>query len=144
MNENVFLVNQSIVSFAKMAIDKSDGSIQKYRADNSVYRTVKVLLAVLKYECEHSCNMDSYVGFIRDLIGMMAKHADENEYTIELDVHSIMSDLPNMSVYGIQITLMQISTNIALYEILHGEYLNYKYQNKECDEQFLLKKIDVE
>ena len=140
MNENVFLVNQSIVSFAKMAIDKSDGSIQKYRADNSVYRTVKVLLAVLKYECEQ----DNYVGFIRDLIGMMAKHADENEYTIELDVHSIMSDLPNMSVYGIQITLMQISTNIALYEILHGEYLNYKYQNKECDEQFLLKKIDVE
>ena len=144
MDKNVFLVNQSIVSFAKMAIDKSDGSIQKYRADNSVYRTVKVLLAVLKYECEHSCNMDNYVGFIRDLIGMMAKHADENEYTIELDVHSIMSDLPNMSVYGIQITLMQISTNIALYEILHGEYLNYKYQNKECDEQFLLKKIDVE
>ena len=144
MNENVFLVNQSIVSFAKMAIDKSDGSIQKYRADNSVYRTVKVLLAVLKYECEHSCNMDSYVGFIRDLIGMMAKHADENEYTIELDVHSIMSDLPNMSVYGIQLVLMQISANIALYEILHSEYLNYKYQERNDEEEFLLKKIDAE
>lgn len=142
MNENVFLVNQSIASFAKMAIDKSDGSIQKYRADNSVYRTVKVLLAVLKYECEHSCNMDNYVGFIRDLIGMMAKHADENEYTIELD-RNIMADLPNMSVYGIQITLMKISANIALYEILHSEYLNYKYQERD-DEQFLLKKIDAE
>ena len=142
MNENVFLVNQSIASFAKMAIDKSDGSIQKYRADNSVYRTVKVLLAVLKYECEHSCNMDNYVGFIRDLIGMMAKHADENEYTIELD-RNIMADLPNMSVYGIQITLMKISANIALYEILHREYLNYKYQERD-DEQFLLKKIDAE
>ena len=140
MNENVFLVNQSIVSFAKMAIDKSDGSIQKYRADNSVYRTVKVLLAVLKYECEH--DMDNYVGFIRDLIGMMAKHADENEYTIELD-RNIMADLPNMSVYGIQITLMKISANIALYEILHSEYLNYKYQERD-DEQFLLKKIDAE
>ena len=143
MDKNVFLVNQSIVSFAKMAIDKSDGSIQKYRADNSVYRTVKVLLAVLKYECEHSCNMDNYVGFIRDLIGMMAKHADENEYTIELDVHDIMADLPNMSVYGIQLVLMKISTNIALYEILHSEYLNYKYQERN-DEQFLLKKIDAE
>lgn len=146
MDKNVFLVNQSIVSFAKMAIDKSDGSIQKYRADNSVYRTVKVLLAVLKYECEHSCNMDNYVGFIRDLIGMMAKHADENEYTIELD-RNIMADLPNMSVYGIQLTLMQISTNIALYEILHDEYMNYKYTNsteKEDDEEFLLKKIDAE
>ena len=144
MNENVFLVNQSIVSFAKMAIDKSDGSIQKYRADNSVYRTVKVLLAVLKYECEHSCNMDNYVGFIRDLIGMMAKHADENEYTIELDVHDIMADLPNMSVYGIQLVLMQISANIALYEILHSEYLNYKYQERNDEEEFLLKKIDAE
>ena len=148
MNENVFLVDPATVKYVETAVNKSDGSVQSYQADNSVYRTVKVLFAVLKYEYECSFDMDNYVNFICDLLGMMAKHADKDEYTVELDVRDIMASLPNKSVYGIQLTLMQISTNIALYEILHDEYMNYKYadsnEKEEDDEEFLRKKIDAE
>ena len=147
MNENVFLVDPVTVKYVETAVDKSDGSVQSYQADNSVYRTVKVLFAVLKYEYECSFDMDNYVNFICDLLDMMSKHADKDEYTVELDVRNIMASLPNKSVYGIQLMLMQISTNIALFEILHDEYMNYKYADsneKEDDEEFLLKKIDVE
>lgn len=148
MNENVFLVDPVTVKYAETAVNKSDGSVQSYQADNSVYRTVKVLFAVLKYEYECSFDMDNYVNFICDLLGVMAKHADKDEYTVELDVRNIMASLPNKSVYGIQLTLMQISTNIALYEILHDEYMNYKYadsnEKEEDNEEFLLKKIDAE
>ena len=148
MNENVFLVDPSTLKYVETAVNKSDGAIQSYQTDNSVYRTVKVLFAVLKYECECNCDMDTYISFICDLLGMMAKHADKNEYTVELNTRDTMAGLPNMSVYGIQLLLMQISTNIALYEILHDEYMNYKYadsnEKEEDNEEFLLKKIDAE
>lgn len=159
MNENVFLVSPVTESYVKNVIEKSEGYIQNYQTDNSVYRTVKVLLSVLKYEYECCCGMTNYDNFICDLLGMMAKHADKEVYTAELDTRNIMAELPHMTVNGIQLVLMQISTNIALYELLHDEYTNFKYQNalaktglaftndsakKEEDDEFLLKKIDVE
>lgn len=160
MNENVFLVSPVTESYVKKVVDKSEGYIQNYQTDNSVYRTVKILFAVLKYEYECCCDMSNYDAFICDLLDMMAKHADKESYTTELGTSSIMMELPHMTVNGIQLVLMQISTNIALYEILYDEYNNFKYQNaltktglaftdgnmkkEDNDEQFLLKKIDAE
>lgn len=159
MNENVFLVDPVTLDYIKKVVNKSEGYIQNYQTDNSIYRTVKILFAVLKYEYECCCDMTSYNAYICDLLGMMAKCADKEAYTTELDARNIMAELPHMTVNGIQLVLMQVSTNIALYELLHDEYNNFEYQNalaktglkftdgtekEEDNEEFLLKKIDAE
>ena len=148
MYKNVlFLVNQTAVDFAKKLVEKADG-YGMYDADHSTTRTFQVLINVLKRECE----LYEYNSFIMDLLGTMLHKADDGIYKTKMDVFGIMAELPFMSIFGIQTTLMRNSSNIALFEMVNDEYNKYEYElektglKKEDDdeEEFLLKKIDAE
>ena len=135
MDKNVlFLVNQTAVDFAKKLVGEAD-NYGMYDADHSMIRTFQVLINVLKRECE----LYEYNSFIMDLLGTMLHRADDGIYKTKMDVSGIMAELPFMSVFGIQTTLMRNSSNIALFEMVNDEYNKY-----EDEEQFLLKKIDAE
>ena len=118
MDKNVlFLVNQTAVDFAKKLVGKADG-YGMYDADHSTTRTFQVLINVLKRECE----LYEYNSFIMDLLGTMLHRADDGIYKTKMDVSGIMAELPFMSVFGIQTTLMRNSSNIALFEMVNDEY----------------------
>ena len=146
MDKNVlFLVNQTAVDFAKKLVEKANG-YGMYDADHSVTRTFQVLINVLKRECE----LYEYNSFIADLLGTMLHNADDGIYKTKMNVSDIMAELPYMSVFGIQTTLMRNSSSIALFEMVNNEYNEYELEKtglkKEDDdeEEFLLKKIDAE
>lgn len=140
MDKNVlFLVNSSAIEFAKKLVEKANG-YGMYDADHSVTRTFQVLINVLKRECE----LYEYNSFIMDLLGTMLHRADDGIYKTKMDVSDIMAELPFMSVFGIQTTLMRNSGNIALFEMVNNEYNEYELVKEDDDEQFLLKKIDAE
>ena len=118
MDKNVlFLVNQTAVDFAKKLVGKADG-YGMYDADHSTTRTFQVLINVLKRECE----LYEYNSFIADLLGTMLHNADDGIYETKMNVSDIMAELPYMSVFGIQTTLMRNSSNIALFEMVNDEY----------------------
>ena len=118
MDKNVlFLVNQTAVDFAKKLVCEAD-SYGMYDADHSTTRTFQVLINVLKRECE----LYEYNSFIMDLLGTMLHRADDGIYKTKMDVSGIMAELPFMSVFGIQTTLMRNSSNIALFEMVNDEY----------------------
>ena len=118
MDKNVlFLVNSSAIEFAKKLVGKADG-YGMYDADHSTTRTFQVLINVLKRECE----LYEYNSFIMDLLGTMLHRADDGIYKTKMDVSDIMAELPFMSVFGIQTTLMRNSSNIALFEMVNDEY----------------------
>ena len=118
MDKNVlFLVNSSAIEFAKKLVEKANG-YGMYDADHSVTRTFQVLINVLKRECE----LYEYNSFIMDLLGTMLHRADDGIYKTKMDVSGIMAELPFMSVFGIQTTLMRNSSNIALFEMVNDEY----------------------
>ena len=118
MDKNVlFLVNQTAVDFAKKLVCEAD-SYGMYDADHSTTRTFQVLINVLKRECE----LYEYNSFIMDLLGTMLHRADDGIYKTKMNVSDIMAELPFMSVFGIQTTLMRNSSNIALFEMVNDEY----------------------
>ena len=118
MDKNVlFLVNQTAVDFAKKLVGKANG-YGMYDADHSVTRTFRSLISELKYECE----LYEYNSFIADLLGTMLHNADDGIYETKMNVSGIMAELPYMSVFGIQTTLMRNSSNIALFEMVNDEY----------------------
>ena len=126
MDKNVlFLVNSSAIEFAKKLVEKANG-YGMYDADHSVTRTFQVLINVLKRECE----LYEYNSFIADLLGTMLHRADDGIYKTKMDVSGIMAELPFMSVFGIQTTLMRNSSNIALFEMVNNEY-----NEKEDDDE---------
>ena len=118
MDKNVlFLVNQTAVDFAKKLVGEAD-NYGMYDADHSVTRTFRSLISELKYECE----LYEYNSFIADLLGTMLHNADDGIYETKMNVSDIMAELPYMSVFGIQTTLMRNSSNIALFEMVNDEY----------------------
>lgn len=159
MDKNVlFLINQTAVDFAKKLVEKAD-DYGMYDADHSTTRTFRLLISELKYEYEFNNELYKYEAFIADLLGTMLNSADEGIYENNLDAAGIMAELPYMSIFGIQKTIMENSSNIALFEMVYDEYTKYEYEivmkktglkfvdmdvKKEDDEEFLLKKIDVE
>ena len=118
MDKNVlFLVNQTAVDFAKKLVGEAD-NYGMYDADHSTTRTFQVLINVLKRECE----LYEYNSFIMDLLGTMLHKADDGIYETKMNVSDIMAELPYMSVFGIQTTLMRNSSNIALFEMVNEEF----------------------
>ena len=135
MDKNVlFLVNQTAVDFAKKLVGEAD-SYGMYDADHSTTRTFQVLINVLKRECE----LYEYNSFIADLLGTMLHNADDGIYETKMNVSDIMAELPYMSVFGIQTTLMRNSSNIALFEMVNNEYNEYELEKtglkKEDDDE---------
>ena len=63
-----------------------------------------------------------------DLLGTMLHKADDGIYKTKMDVSDIMAELPFMSIFGIQTTLMRNSSNIALFEMVNDEYNKYEYE----------------
>ena len=125
MDKNVlFLVNQTAVDFAKKLVGEAADGYGMYDADHSMTRTFQVLINVLKRECE----LYEYNSFIMDLLGTMLHRADDGIYKTKMDVSDIMAELPFMSVFGIQTTLMRNSSNIALFEMVNDEYNKYEYE----------------
>ena len=135
MDKNVlFLVNQTAVDFAKKLVCKADG-YGMYDADHSTTRTFQVLINVLKRECE----LYEYNSFIMDLLGTMLHRADDGIYKTKMDVSDIMAELPFMSVFGIQTTLIRNSSNIALFEMVNDEYelvMQTGLKKEDDDEEF--------
>ena len=158
MTENLIMMSDVVVPYAKTVTEKAEDYICKYNSDNSVYRTLRVMLSVLKYEYTCACDEEEYESFICDLLGTMSSNADKNNFNTEINVIDIMKQLPYMSIGGLQITIMEAANNIALFELVIDEYINYNYQTKldktglkfvddnkkEEDDEFLLKKIDAE
>lgn len=124
MEEKVFLVSTEAHKAAKITVSKARNIIKRYDVDCSTFRTFKILLSLLKYE------MVSYDSFICDLLGNMMKHADDNTYTFGINVGDIMAKVPYMSVCGIQATLMQYSSNIALFDIVYTECMDVEDESK--------------
>lgn len=122
MDKNVFLVNASAIEFAKKIFDKADG-YGVYDADRSVLRTMRILINVLHHECDAYNEMRRYNSFIADLLGTMLANADKGVYKNEMNVSDIMAKLPFMSISGIQKTIMENSSNIAVFELVYNEYL---------------------
>ena len=160
MDKNVlFLVNQTSVEFAKKLVEKAD-DYGMYDADHSATRTFRLLISELKYEYGFNNELYKYEAFIADLLGTMLGNADRSIYENNLDAADIMVKLPFMSIFGIQKTIMENSSNIALFEMVYDEYTKHEYEivmaktglkfvddnteKEEDDEEFLLKKIDVE
>ena len=150
MDKNVlFLVNSSAIEFAKKLVEKAD-DYGVYTADSSVLRTMRILVEVLHHECCY-CYIEKrrYSSFIADLLGTMLANADKGVYKNEMDVSGIMAELPFMSISGIQKTIMENSSNIALFEMVYDEYTNLRFvddsaKKEDGEEEFLLKKIDAE
>ena len=123
MDKNVlFLVNQTAVDFAKKLVGEAD-NYGMYDADHSTTRTFQVLINVLKRECE----LYEYNSFIMDLLGTMLHRADDGIYKTKMDVSGIMAELPFMSISGIQKTIMENSSNVALFEMVYDEYTNLRF-----------------
>ena len=136
MDKNVlFLVNQTAVDFAKKLVGEAADGYGMYDADHSMTRTFQVLINVLKRECE----LYEYNSFIVDLLGTMLHRADDGIYKTKMDVSDIMAELPFMSVFGIQTTLMRNSSNIALFEMVNDEYelvMQTGSKKEDDDEEF--------
>ena len=136
MDKNVlFLVNQTAVDFAKKLVGEAADGYGMYDADHSMTRTFQVLINVLKRECE----LCEYNSFIMDLLGTMLHRADDGIYKTKMDVSDIMAELPFMSVFGIQTTLMRNSSNIALFEMVNDEYelvMQTGSKKEDDDEEF--------
>lgn len=124
MDKNVlFLVNSGAIEFAKKLVGKADG-YGVYAADSSVLRTMRILINVLHHECCYGyIEKRRYSSFIADLLGTMLANADKGIYKNEMNVSGIMAELPFMSISGIQKTIMENSSNVALFEMVYNEYL---------------------
>ena len=48
MTENLIMMSDVVVPYAKTVTEKAEDYICKYNSDNSVYRTLRVMLSVLQ------------------------------------------------------------------------------------------------
>ena len=123
MNENLIIMDKNLYNFSTQLINKFSQCLD-FQTNNSDYRVIRILLTVLKYEYDCSCDLEKYRAFIYDLLGIMAKNADANNFKYKIkNIDDIMVKLPYMSTRGIQSALISMASVIAMYEMVFDEYI---------------------